>query len=235
MKKNNSELKLFALMGAIVALGGGFLLVSSKFNDDKPPEPVATPKPMDANDFEQRLWSNVRWKKGKATAPYAIVEFGDFECPSCRRAYNQVLKLFGHSVDVEFGFVGYPLPQHSMAMPAASAAEAAGLQNKFWEMYDLIFEGEKTELTDALLIKYAEKIGLDKAKFETDRKGAVVKALIEKDKQLVESSSINETPTFAILDRRTKKMSFVVGGQKLMAEIEGLPGLPTPPPPKSDD
>src|SRR6185436_12129888 len=78
---------------------------------------------------------------GPATAPVRIEEFGDFECPPCG-AFHPILKQmrqeYGDKLFITFR--EYPLPTHEHAIPAASAAEAAGMQGKFWEMHALIFE-----------------------------------------------------------------------------------------------
>ena len=77
---------------------------------------------------------------GSAKAPYTILEFADYQCPHCQKTsafLSEVMK--SHPDRYRLAFRNFPLPNHSWANQAAIAAEAAGLQGKFWEMHDYIF------------------------------------------------------------------------------------------------
>src|SRR5882757_3318601 len=82
--------------------------------------------------------------EGNAGAPIVLVEFGDYQCPYCGAAYPVIKKIqqtFGDQV--RFVFRNFPLSEiHPDAMQAAIASEAAALQNKFWQMHDIIFENQ---------------------------------------------------------------------------------------------
>jgi len=86
-------------------------------------------------------------------------------------------------------------------MAAAEAAEAAGLQNKFWEMHDLLYE-HQDELDENNLGYFAETLNLNIDKFENDRNSSGVASKIESDFESGIRSGVNGTPTFFINDKR---------------------------------
>src|SRR2546430_2934661 len=102
---------------------------------------------------------------GPPGAPVTLVEYGDYECPHCGRAYpilKQVRQRLG--VSLRFVFRNFPLREsHPHAEHAAEAAEAAGAQGKFWEMHDRLFE-RQFALDDDCLIEYAGDLSLDAAR-----------------------------------------------------------------------
>ena len=142
--------------------------------------------------------------QGSATAPVTVIEYSDFQCPACESYYWSVAKLLQDesSTTVRFVYRHFPLPQHANAVPASMAAEAAGLQGKFWEMYDLIFKNHTdwTESSDPtkVFIGYATRIGLDINKFTADLSSPISKQAIDSDIQSGQVAGINATPTFFI-------------------------------------
>ena len=79
------------------------------------------------------------WTRGNPNASVTIVEYADFQCPACQAYYPVVEQVFdASSSTTRWVFREFPLPQHADALPAAKAAEAAGNQGKFWEMYSLL-------------------------------------------------------------------------------------------------
>jgi protein-disulfide isomerase len=103
---------------------------------------------------------------GNAHAPITIVEYGDFECPTCKQAAPSV-KLLLERFDgkVLFAYRHFPLESiHPHALRAAEAAECAGAQGHFWAMHDLLFANQ-THLTPKDLNAYAERLDLDRAAF----------------------------------------------------------------------
>ncbi len=137
--------------------------------------------------------------EGPADAPLTLVEYGDYQCPYCGAAYpvvKRVQKKLGKKL--RFVFRNFPLTQaHPYALIAAEAAEAAALQGKFWEMHDLLFE-QQTFLEPDIIPSWAEKIGLNLEKFESDIEQAVVEKRIKEDRQSGIRSGVNGTPTFFI-------------------------------------
>jgi len=102
---------------------------------------------------------------------------------------------------VKLVFKHYPLPGHPRALPAAKAAEAARRQGKFWEMHDLLFEHQHA-LEDSDLLAYAERIGLDMARFQADLGSAEVTARVEQDKAEGQAATVEGTPTLYINGHR---------------------------------
>lgn len=136
---------------------------------------------------------------GNPEAPLELVEYGDYECPYCGRAYpivKDIQQKLGS--ELKFVFRNFPLAKiHPHAFSAAVATEAAGLQGKFWEMHDLVFENQKT-LDVENIFHFAGILHLDIERFQN---GIQQKTLIEKVEKDFESglrSGVNRTPTFFI-------------------------------------
>ena len=229
-----SEAKLYAVMGAIVALGGGFLV----FNKDSGQDPAAvaqptpTPPPVTQESFS-KLEATTRHFKGSSTARYTVIEFADFQCHSCRNTYDMVLKKFGKEFpQVRFGFRHFPLDSvHPFATPAAVAVEFADKQGKFWEVYEAILAKPKDELTQEIIDEAVKKAGLDMALFANAKTDASFSKLATDDRELGLQMGVSETPTFFVRDNQTKTVKMAVGWKGLYPELEkGIPGLPTPVP-----
>jgi protein-disulfide isomerase len=161
---------------------------------------------------------------GNPAAPVTLEEFGDFQCPPCG-LLHPVLK----TMEREFGpklrviFREFPLvPTHAHALSAARAAEAAGLQGKFWEMHDLLFENQKAWAAafDARPIfeGYATKIGLDPDKYGRDLTSEIVDRRIFLDGKRAHALGIKGTPTVFLNGREVPFESFFAP-EKLRAEI----------------
>ena len=138
--------------------------------------------------------------RGPAKAPVALEEFGDFECKPCSLLYpilKQVKADYGDRLSVTFR--EYPLAKHTHALEAARAAEAAGLQGRFWEMHDSLYENRLVWLnaTDkrAALISCAASLGLDMERFEKDMDGDKVSERIAADRERVTSLELDRTPS----------------------------------------
>ncbi len=111
-----------------------------------------------------------------------ILEYGDYECPYSRRAFREIERVEQLSEPgVRFAFRHFPLTEiHPHALAAAAAAEAAALQDRFWDMHELLFHHQKA-LEDDDLRRYAAELQLDLARFDADRAGAGVRARIQRD------------------------------------------------------
>lgn len=140
---------------------------------------------------------------GKPGAEIILVEYGDYECSHCGHAYPLIKKLTKEfSNDLLFVFRNFPMQEsHPNAMIAAQAAEAAGIQNKFWDMHDLIFE-HQDELDENNLIYFAETLNLDVNQFQNDLHSPNIISKIESDFESGIRSGVNGTPTFFINDQR---------------------------------
>jgi len=143
--------------------------------------------------------------RGSQMAPVTVVEFSDFECPYCGRAHpvlQQLLRDFEGRVRVVFKH--YPLSAHPHAMPAARAAVAAGNQDRFWEMHDLLFEHQR-QLEEEDILGYAEQIGLDMERFRADIASAETQDRVEADKEAGERAGVEGTPTFFVNGHRFRE------------------------------
>lgn len=139
--------------------------------------------------------------KGASKPKFVIVEYADFECPHCKMASSVVDALVKrHPGEVEVVFKHFPLSMHTMAKKAAAAAEAAGLQGKFWEMHDAIFATQGM-LDDALLEGHAKALGLDVKRFNKDRKSKKILDKVARSRAEGERIGIEATPTFLINGR----------------------------------
>src|ERR1700761_7327101 len=107
--------------------------------------------------------------QGPEHASIELVEYGDYQCPHCGRAYPLIKNIQTRlGKKLKFIFRNFPLADaHPNAMHAAIAAEAVALQGKFWEMHDIIFENQ-IHLGDSHLVKYAANVGADIERFKSD-------------------------------------------------------------------
>jgi Na+/H+ antiporter NhaA len=140
--------------------------------------------------------------RGPDEAPVTLVEYGDFECPYCGMAEPVVRELLAGYGDVRYVWRHLPLTDvHPHAQLAAEAAEAAGLQGKFWEMHDLLLTHQ-----DALnvkdLIRYGGEIGLDAERFMKDLRKHAGESRVAEDQDSADLSSVSGTPTFFINGKR---------------------------------
>lgn len=141
--------------------------------------------------------------QGDEHSPAILVEYGDYECPHCGRAYRiiqRVQKHFGKRLG--FVFRNFPLKEmHPNAEAAAEAAEFAAAQARFWEMHDGIFEHQET-LSLPLLLELAETVGLS----VNDLEGALTRGeyapRVKSDFIGGARSGVNGTPTFFINGHR---------------------------------
>jgi len=142
--------------------------------------------------------------RGKETAPVTLVEFGDYQCPSCGFYYPIVEELLKRNPDkVKLEFHHYPLIQmHPHALAAAMAVEAAGDQGKYWEMHDMIYNHQREwsimPNPESEFLAYAAQLNLDANKFMQSVKSPDVENRIAEDIRRGTKVNVNGTPTFFI-------------------------------------
>ncbi len=154
------------------------------------------PEPEQANDARTFVDISGAPSLGTENAPVTIVEFTDFECPFCSKANKTVHELMEKNPGkIRLVFKHNPLPFHKHAEDAHRAAEAAALQGKFWEMYDLLFENQKA-LSVSDIEKYAEKAGLNMDKFKADMAGNITRDRVVADFKQGASVNVQGTPHF---------------------------------------
>jgi protein-disulfide isomerase len=143
---------------------------------------------------------------GKADSKVILTEYGDYQCPGCGSADPGVEKIINEYQDyIGFIFRNYPLTSiHQNALAAAGAAEATGLQGKYWEIHKLLYERqsdwEYTSDADrtAKFVSYATELGLDATKFKSDLSSDSVAQKIKFDQALGNKVGVKSTPTFYI-------------------------------------
>ncbi len=136
---------------------------------------------------------------GPKDARLTLVEYGDYQCPHCRRAYpivKEVQRALGS--ELRFVFRNFPLSNiHPEAKHAAEAAEAAGAQGAFWQMHDRLFE-RQFALDDDHLLEYATELGLDADRIRGELEAGTYTPRVREDFMSGVKSGVNGTPTFFI-------------------------------------
>ena len=144
--------------------------------------------------------------RGNPDAPVTLEEFGDFQCPPCGKFSEFVEELLKeYNPRLRLVFRNFPLSGHEHAREAALAAEAAGLQGKFWEMHDTLYREQET-WTKApnvreLFESYAGTIGLDVDQFKKDMDGDKARERVDSDRALADFLGVKATPTLFINNR----------------------------------
>ena len=217
----------------LVVLVAGFLLVRY-LQTPAPPPPTPTPAPSASNASPEtsvatrgEAGAEPAHTHGSATAKVTLEEFGDFECPPCG-ALHPILK----TMETEFGpdrlriiFREFPLvPTHPHALSAARAAEAAGLQGRFWEMHHMLYDNQN-EWHEAFDVRqifegYAKKIGLDVKQFNDDLTSEAVERRIFLDGKRAHSLGVTGTPTVFINGREVPFESLAPEKLKPLIEAE---------------
>ena len=172
--------------------------------------------------------------RGQDSAKVTIVVACDFECGYCKRGQptlEQVRDTYGNSVRLVFKH--NPLPFHKEAMNAALAAEAAREQGKFWEMHDLLL-AHQHQLGEDQYAAWAEQLGLDVTRFETDLRSSALRQRIEADQRLVRSLGGKGTPSFWVNGRFLngaqpfRRFRSLIFGLLADRDATGSPGSPEP-------
>jgi len=204
----------FAIIGAVLLItaGSGLLLFRSKYSSM--PIKIAAGKPG----------AEPPHIRGPAKARVTLEEFGDFQCPPCGILATTLLKVeHDYRTRVRVIFREFPLGMHAHALTAACAAEAAGLQGRFWEMHDLLFQNsmqwgkeslhpmrvipnaepnaspdEAATGVRAIFAGYAATIGLDVERFKKDMDTEQVGARIKSDQERAASIGVDRTPILFI-------------------------------------
>lgn len=192
------KIKEIVIWIAVIAvlIGGLWLLVTAVNNSPSPSEPIKiTGLPeISAQDFV---------KGATESAKVTLIEYGDFQCPACATYFPMIKQLsIEFSKDLRIVYRNFPLTNvHQNAMLAAQAAYAAGLQGKFWEMHDKLYENQNdwanTNPND-ILFGYAKDLGLDLDKFKIDLEDSKTKQFINAQADKATAIGVNSTPTFFV-------------------------------------
>ena len=143
---------------------------------------------------------------GDEDAPVVLIEFSDFQCPFCKRSFDQTFPLikqkYINTGKERYIYRDFPLPFHAEADEAANAAECAGDQDKFWEMHEMIYKNQQEWAGNSQAISifkgYAKDIGLDTTKFDSCLDSKKYDSEIQNDMSDGNSYGVSGTPTFFI-------------------------------------
>lgn len=150
--------------------------------------------------------------KGTSLATNTLVEYSDFQCPACASYYpvvKQIAATYGGRLLIVYRH--YPLTSiHQNAQVSAQAAEAAGMQGKFWEMHDMLFEHQKdwSQSNDAqnIFVGYATTLGLNKDQFLSDIASKTAVDKVKKDLDSGNRANVNSTPSFFLNGKKLTNM-----------------------------
>jgi protein-disulfide isomerase len=196
------ETKLF--LGIIIAT---FVIVVGGIFFFSKPAPLLT---------KEDLIPQGTYTTGNPNAKVFLVEFSDFQCPACKAFQPTVHTILEKYKDqLLFAYRHFPLDQHPFAQHAARTAEAAGIQGKFWEMHDLLFENQE-QFSDAYFPQVAGELKLDMNKFTQSLSDENLKNKIERDRAYGVKIGVDATPTFYL---QGKKLS-LLSPADLLKEVE---------------
>ncbi len=206
----SSDSKFFigVVVAAVVILGG--LIFFTKKDNVTPGSKAVDQTELAAGVF-----------RGPSDAKVTVVEFSDFQCPACYQAEPNVRQLIKNNPGVKFVYRYFPIPSHKYGKLSAQAGAAAALQNKFWEMHDLLFdkqpEWSASTNVQKLFEDYAQLLGLNVETFKKDLVGKPVLDAVTNDDNYGISIGVDQTPTFFI---NGKKITGVQSVDNMQKEID---------------
>lgn len=179
------------LVVIIALIGGAFFLTKHKSSNSTGGKTSSSAQPTNHTE-------------GGGKSGVVLVEYGDYQCPACGQYYPIVKQVVEkYKDDITFQFRNFPLVQiHPNAFAGARAAEAAGMQGKYWEMHDLLYTNQTSWSSasnpDSYFENYAQQLGLDVTKFKTDMASSQVSDWINADLSEAQKIGANATPTFVL-------------------------------------
>jgi len=216
MNKNTIIISALSVVGTFILLFFVYNLINKPENTNFPQAKVI------------KTDDHVKWSPNKKNI---LVEYSDFQCPACKTVHD-ILKTidssssadFVISKKVTFVYRHYPLYQiHNKAYVAAYAAEAAGKQNKFFEMADILFNNQTTweksnDPQKDNFLGYAKKLGLNVDQFKKDSDSPDVKQRVDRDMNEAQQMGVDSTPTFFLNGQKVEVNSY----QDFMTMLKNL-------------
>jgi protein-disulfide isomerase len=208
---------IIILFVALLGVGVGFWMYSRP----KPPV-VAPPGTKDKDNIADLLakappGGNPVWSKGDPAAKVSFEEFADFSCPTCGQFHNtlkEIEKTYGSKIRITYRHFPLQIPGHENSYNAARAAEAAGIQGRFWEMQNMLFTNQKTWTVQSendarsTFADYAKSIGIDVEKFKEDMlNNQAAAGKIADDIARGKAIKVNATPTVVLNGTRSLSYS----------------------------
>jgi protein-disulfide isomerase len=147
--------------------------------------------------------------QGSPTASVWVIEVSDFQCPFCKQwheqTYQKLRDEFVRTGKVRLAYVNFPLGQHAHAQPAAEAAMCAGVQGKFWEMHDALFNTQEKwqalPTSAAFFDSLAGTTGIDLMSWRQCVQSGKMKPWIQADRERAQAAGASSTPTFIVGNR----------------------------------
>lgn len=212
-KQKQQTKKIIRWLAVFLAIGG-IILIIAKFGNSAP----SISLPIDAVAESDQT-------KGSGESNIVLIEYSDFQCPACA-TYEPVLKQlideFGQQIT--FVYRHFPLRQiHKNAELAARSAEAAGIQGKFWQMHDLLFENQKEwsekRRPEDIFTGYAKSLNLNQEKFKSDLGSPEIKQKVNNDYKSGVSARVQGTPTFFLNGQKLQNLRDYEEFKKVIQEI----------------
>lgn len=206
------ELKI--LLGLLVLVLTGAAVAAVLYRTRTTPTSAVTREPIKGSyglSFREELVRPDSHARGPEDAPVLIVEFLDPECEACK-AFHPVMKRFLAENEGKVRFVVRYMPFHTSSRMAIAALESAALQGRYWEMLDTLFEtaeewGHQPEPVPAFFERYAQRLGLDEARFKeslVDQRWAL---LADRDRDDGKTLGVQGTPTVFVNGERLRSLS----------------------------
>lgn len=210
---------IFAVI-CFVLLGG---LILNKKSDDVKVDNINPSKIITSDNKGTEIPDHVF---GTTSQKVVLMEYGDFQCPGCGSLYPTLHPLKEKYKDqLTFVFRNFPLTSiHPNALAAATAAEASGLQGKWWEYHDKLYESQddwsesSTDERTGIFVGYAKELGLDTTMFKKDLENKKVQQKISRDQALGKKIGATSTPTL-VLNGKILPQSSWDTAQKLEAVV----------------
>ena len=244
--KSNTPLLIIVGVLVVAVLGGWWFYSSSK------PSPTSRSNTAANNAANKPRVSSIPSgapvgaqppnQAGSPSAAVRIEEFADYQCASCAQVnpvINEIKSAYGSRI--HFVFRNFPLPIHAKAYEAAVAAEAAGMQNRFWDMQAQLLSNQQTWSNSPshkeIWKGYAQKIGLDVNKWENDMLGIAAKNRVDEDMKRAKAIGVNSTPSLYINDvlvpyteiNDAQKLKGIIDAELAKAQQKSAPTGAAPP------
>lgn len=211
-------------VAVVVLLLGGMIYLSNK---DKSSADVSNVKTTDVLPAVAGSGNIADHVFGQPKSKVTLVEYGDYQCPGCGSAYPIIKSLTEkYQGQLTFVFRNFPLTTiHPNARVAAAAAESGGLQGKYWEMHNKLYEtqndwkGLTVDQRNSYFYSLASQLGLNTDKFKTDFESRAVNQKISYDQALGKKDSVQGTPTFFLNGKELKQ--YVKDGKIVPAGTDG--------------
>lgn len=204
---------IIGIVATIILIAGGVFLMTRNNTTSQTSENVVSSEILvPANSNVTGGIFDEEYLPATFSAKVTLVEFGDYECPACIDYHPMVKQLLSDfSGKFNYVFRNYPLDYHKNALAASYAVESAGLQGKYWQMHDRVYESttQWVSSTDAksIFITFAEELGLDVEKFKTDIDSSTVKDKVQGDTNDGNLIKLNATPTFYLNGAKIERLS----------------------------